>query len=66
MAQPFKGERVVVTARIPKEYFTKLDRYVKALGVSKTDFITQALTKALDEVDVEQADPDQEQLPITA
>lgn len=66
MPQPSKGDRVVVTARIPGDYFKKLDQYVKATNVSKTDFINDLVTTALDDIDVENINPQQERLKMSA
>lgn len=66
MPRPNKGDRVVVTARLPASYYRKLDRYVKLTGETKTDFITEAVVKALDEVEIENLHRDQEPLPLSA
>lgn len=66
MPRPNRGERVVVTARLPVSYYRKLDRYVKVTGETKTDFITEAVMKALDQVDIENVHPRQERLKMSA
>lgn len=66
MPRANKGERVVVTARLPAEYFRKLDHYVKVTQETKTDFITDAVIKALDAVDIEELHPQQERLKLSA
>lgn len=66
MPQAYKGDRVVVTGRLPASYFKKLDRYVKITDGTKTDFITEAVVKALDQVDIENVHPGQEQLKLSA
>lgn len=66
MPQVHKGERVVVTARIPQRYHRKLDQVVHTTGVSKSDFITELITTALDDIDVENLDPQQDRLKIPA
>lgn len=66
MPTPSKGERTLVTARIPQDYFTKLDRYVKAAGLSKNDFIADLIVRSLDDVDLADVERTQERLPMTA
>lgn len=66
MPRQHKGERVVVTARLPVRYYRKLDQYVQATGETKTDFLTEAIVKALDQVDIEDLHPHQERLKISA
>lgn len=66
MPRPSRGDRVVVTARLPRSYYSKLERYVQITGATKTDFITEAVTKELDGVDIENLDHQQERLPLTA
>lgn len=66
MPRPNKGDRVVVTARLPASYYRKLDRYVNVTQETKTDFIVDAVMKALDAVDIENLHDDQERLPMSA
>lgn len=66
MPRPNKGERVVVTGRLPVDYYRKLDRYVHVTEETKTAFITEAVMKALDAVDIEALHPQQERLKLSA
>jgi predicted DNA-binding protein len=66
MPRANKGERVVVTARLPVSYYRKLDHYVKVTQETKTDFITDAVMKALDAIEVEDLHPQQERLKLSA
>ncbi|GAB3186119.1 hypothetical protein GCM10027060_26440 [Nesterenkonia halophila] len=66
MPTPSKGDRTLVTARISQDHFTKLDRYVKAAGISKNDFIADLVVEALDDIDLDDVEHDQERLPLSA
>lgn len=66
MPRANKGERVVVTGRLPVSYYRKLDRYVNVTHETKTAFITDAVMRALDEMDIEDINPQQGQLKLSA
>lgn len=61
-----KGDRRLVTTRIPKEHFDKLTAYVEAEGITKSDFLGDVLLAALEQVDLETLDRHQERLPLSA
>lgn len=68
MPTPSKGDRRLVTTRIPVAYFDKLTRYCQITGTSKSDFLGDVLIKALDEVDLSALEHarNQEKLPVAA
>lgn len=66
MAQPHKGDRQQVAARIDRKDFEKLDRYVELTGTTKSDFLRDLLLARLAEIDLDALHENQEQLPITA
>lgn len=66
MPQIYKGDREPVTGRLPTPYAKKLNRYVQLTGGTKTDFIAEAVMKALDQVDIENVNPRQERLKLSA
>ncbi|GAA1150478.1 hypothetical protein [Nesterenkonia lutea] len=66
MPQINKGDREVVTVRLPIELFQKLDTYVKRSQTTKTDFVGGLIAEALEPVDLENLDRQQERLPLTA
>lgn len=66
MPTPSKGPRTLVTARISQPYFDKLDQYVGLVGTSKSDFIADLITNALDDIDLDHVQQNQEKLPLSA
>lgn len=66
MPTPGKGPRTLVTARISQSYFDKLDQYVALVGTTKSDFIGELITTALDDVDLDHVQQNQEKLPLSA
>lgn len=62
----YKGDRAVVTAKLPPAYFDKLNRYVDATGTTKLQFISELVMRELDATDIEALNRDQEPLPMTA
>jgi len=66
MAYPHKGDRQQVSTRISREYYNKLNDYVDAAGITKTDFIHDLIVERLEEIDVNALHPDQEALPLPA
>lgn len=66
MPRKNKGERVVVTGRLPASYYRKLDHHVKATDETKTSFITEAVMKALDQLDSDTVHPEQQRLELPA
>ena len=52
------GEMRTLAAQIPAELFDRLDRYLKARGIKKKDFLVDIITRALEEVEAaETVDP---------
>lgn len=43
------GEMRTLAAQIPAELFDRLDRYLKARGIKKKDFLVDLITRALEE-----------------
>lgn len=66
MPTPSKGDRTLVTARISNAHFKKLDEYIKAVGISKSDFIADLIVGALNEINLDDIHRDQERLPLSA
>ena len=46
------GEMRTLAAQIPTELFDRLDRYLKARGIKKKDFLVDIITRALEEAEV--------------
>lgn len=61
-----KGERTLVSTRIPNEHFKKLSAYVEAEGTTKSEFLADVLLAALEQVDLENLNAHQERLPLSA
>lgn len=61
-----KGDRTLVSTRIPTEHFKKLTAYVEAEGITKSDFLADVLLAALEQVDLENLHTSQERLPLSA
>ena len=52
------GEMRTLAAQIPAELFDRLDRYLKARGIKKKDFLVDIITRALEAAEaVETVDP---------
>lgn len=45
------GEMRTLAAQIPAELFDRLDRYLKARGIKKKDFLVDIITRALEEAE---------------
>ena len=45
------GEMKTLAAQIPAELFDRLDRYPKARGIKKKDFLVDIITRALEEAE---------------
>ena len=45
------GEMRTLAAQIPAELFDRLDRYLKARGIKKKDFLVDLITRALEEAE---------------
>lgn len=50
--RPSKGDRVAVTAKIPRADFEKLDRFVRLTGQTKLEYIAALIIKELDTIDI--------------
>lgn len=61
-----KGDRRLVTTRIPTEHFEKLTAYVEAEGITKSDFLGDVLLAALEQINLETLKQHQERLPLSA
>lgn len=66
MVRPNKGDRQMVATRIPRSDYNKLHRYVELMDTTKSDFIRDVLLERLAEIDFDNLNDDQGQLPITA
>ena len=52
------GEMRTLAAQIPAELFDRLDRYLKARGIKKKDFLIDIITRALETAEAaETVDP---------
>lgn len=51
MGRPHKGDRVGVTAKIPRAYFDKLDRITQTTGETKNDFVAALIIEGLDMIE---------------
>lgn len=65
MARPYKGDRMLVTSRLPRGYFDKLTRITAATGQTKLDFVADAVMKEIDSIDVDALEG-QDPLPLSA
>lgn len=63
--QQHKGERAYVATRVPAPYYRKLEELKQATGLAKSEIVTEALMKYLDNINIEELEG-QEQLPMTA
>lgn len=55
MAQPYKGERTLVSGRIPSSYESKLEAFMANSGYRyKSDLVVDLLTQFLDQQDLHQ------------
>lgn len=68
MPTPSKGDRRLVTTRIPADYFEKLTEYATTTGTTKSDFLGDVLLAALDRIDLAaiHQSQDQARLPMSA
>ena len=65
--RPSKGDRRLVGAHIPLAYAEKLDRMVDTGMIpSKSAYITEVMTRALDQVEFGDPVPGQQSLNVTA
>ena len=48
------GERRTLAAQIPAELFDRLDRYLKARGIKKKDFLVDLITRALETAEADE------------
>ena len=48
------GEMRTLAAQIPAELFDRLDRYLKARGIKKKDFLVDIITRALEEAEADE------------
>ncbi|MDJ0321961.1 hypothetical protein [Pseudarthrobacter sp. PS3-L1] len=62
MAQPYKGDRQTVTAKIPRADAEKLNRVVEATSESRSELLARLLHAHLETVDLDSFA--QEALPI--
>jgi len=65
MAQPNKGDRQQVSARISREHYNKMSQYVVLRGISKNDFIHDLIVEALAQINLDAVNKDQTELPMT-
>lgn len=66
MARPAKGDRPLIGARVERPYSDKLSRYVQLMGTTKSDYVASLIKDAMDQVDLENLEHEQEPLPLTA
>ena len=48
------GEMRTLAAQIPAELFDRLDRYLKARGIKKKDFLVDIITRALEAAEADE------------
>lgn len=54
--RPHKGDRVGVTAKIPRAYFEKLDRITQTTGETKNDFVVALIIEGLDMIEMQEVE----------
>lgn len=62
MPQQHKGDRTLVSTRIPTPYFHKMERLKMITGKTKSDILSEILLAYLDNIDLDELES-QEQRP---
>lgn len=64
MARPYKGDRHVVTAKIPRADADKLQKVVELTAETRSDIVARLLHEHLKAIDIDALERRQEALPI--
>ncbi|MCH6472457.1 hypothetical protein [Sinomonas terrae] len=64
MARPYKGDRHVVTAKIPRADADKLQKVVELTAETRSDIVARLLHEHLKSIDIDALERHQEALPI--